>query len=141
MRWAIVVEGLDPQWPFGSPDGVGFLDTVLVGARVDLHADNCASAARIASDRLMWFFAAAASRASSSSAVSRTATTCIVHWLAAHPRFHMHFTPTYSCQVERLFGYVTTDLLQRSDYRSVPALEADLRAWVKAWNDAPKPFI
>jgi transposase len=65
-------------------------------------------------------------------------------WLAKHPRFHMHYTPTYSSwinQVERFFGYVTTDLLQRSDHRSVQALEADLRAWVAAWNENPKPFI
>ena len=68
----------------------------------------------------------------------------VVRWLAAHPRFHMHFTPTYSSwinQVERLFAHVTADLLQRSDHRSVQALEADLRAWIKAWNDDPKPFI
>ena len=67
----------------------------------------------------------------------------IARWLAAHPRFQMHFTPTYSSwinQVERLFAYVTADLLQRSDHRSVQALEADLRAWVKAWNEDPKPF-
>jgi len=68
----------------------------------------------------------------------------IVRWLEGHPRFHMHFTPTYSSwinQVERLFAYVTADLLQRSDHRSVQALEADIRNWVKAWNDNPKPFI
>jgi transposase len=65
-------------------------------------------------------------------------------WLAAHPRFTLHFTPTYSSwlnQVERWFAYVTGDLLQRSDHRSIQALEADLRAWAKAWNDNPKPFI
>lgn len=65
-------------------------------------------------------------------------------WLESHPRFHMHFTPTYSSwinQVERLFAHVTTDLLQRSDHRSVQALEADLRAWVKTWNDNPTPFV
>jgi transposase len=65
-------------------------------------------------------------------------------WLEAHPRFHMHFTPTYSSwinQVERFFAYVTADLLQRSDHRSVQALEADIRRWVKAWNDNPRPFI
>jgi transposase/transcriptional regulator with XRE-family HTH domain len=68
----------------------------------------------------------------------------VAKWLAAHPRFHMHFTPTYSSwinQVERLFAYVTTDLLQRSDHRSVQALEADLRNWIKAWNADPKPFV
>jgi transposase len=65
-------------------------------------------------------------------------------WLQAHPRFHMHFTPTYSSwinQVERLFAYVTADLLQRSDHRSVQALEADIRTWVNAWNQNPKPFV
>lgn len=68
----------------------------------------------------------------------------VTRWLRAHPRFTMHFTPTYSSwlnQVERLFAEVTRDLLQRSDHRSVQALEADLRDWVKTWNDNPKPFI
>ena len=65
-------------------------------------------------------------------------------WLAKHPRFHLHFTPTYSSwinQVERFFAYITADLLQRSDHRSVHALETDIRAWIEAWNDNPKPFI
>ncbi|GAA4395025.1 hypothetical protein GCM10023147_50900 [Tsukamurella soli] len=56
----------------------------------------------------------------------------------------MHFTPTYSSwinQVERLFAEVTRELLQRADHRSVQALENDLRGWVSAWNDNPKPFI
>ncbi|MGH9260492.1 MAG: IS630 family transposase [Acidimicrobiales bacterium] len=71
-------------------------------------------------------------------------TPTITKWLHDHPRFHMHFTPTYSSwinQVERFFAYITADLLQRSDHRSVHALEADLRAWVKAWNANPRPFI
>jgi len=68
----------------------------------------------------------------------------IIKWLRAHPRFHMHYTPTYSSwinQVERWFAYLTEQLLQRSDHRSVQALEKDIRAWVKAWNENPKPFI
>jgi transposase len=68
----------------------------------------------------------------------------VTAWLEKHPRFHMHFTPTYSSwinQVERFFAYVTTDLLQRSDHRSVQTLEADIRTWIKAWNDNPRPFI
>jgi transposase len=71
-------------------------------------------------------------------------TPAITKWRQAHPRFHMHFTPTYSSwinQVERLFGFVTTDLLQRSDHRSVQALETDIRTWVKSWNQNPRPFI
>jgi transposase len=68
----------------------------------------------------------------------------VTKWLTARPRIHMHFTPTYSSwinQVERLFAHVTADLLQRSDHRSVQALETDIRRWVKAWNDNPKPFV
>jgi len=30
---------------------------------------------------------------------------------------------------------------QHHDHRSVQALEADIRAWVKNWNDDPRPFI
>jgi transposase len=65
-------------------------------------------------------------------------------WLAKHPRFHVHYTPTYSSsinQVERWFAYLTEQLLRRSDHRSVQTLENDIRAWVKAWNENPKPFI
>lgn len=56
----------------------------------------------------------------------------------------MHFTPTYSSwinQVERLFTEVTREHLQRSDPRSVQALEKNLRNWFEAWNENPKPFI
>jgi transposase len=65
-------------------------------------------------------------------------------WLGGHPRVRLHFTPTYSSWlnlVERFFGYITTDLLQRSDHRSVQALEADIRTWVTAWNEEPKTFV
>jgi transposase/transcriptional regulator with XRE-family HTH domain len=68
----------------------------------------------------------------------------IKKWLATHPRFTVHYTPTYSSwinQVERWFAYLTDDLLRRSDHRSVQALEKDIRTWVKAWNDNPKPFV
>ncbi|MGH2860304.1 MAG: helix-turn-helix domain-containing protein [Solirubrobacteraceae bacterium] len=45
-----------------------------------------------------------------------------------------------SNQVERWFAYLTDDLLRRSDHRSVQALEKDLRDWVAAWNQDPRPF-
>ena len=32
-------------------------------------------------------------------------------------------------------------VLRRGDHRSVQALEADIRDWIKAWNTNPKPFI
>jgi transposase/transcriptional regulator with XRE-family HTH domain len=65
-------------------------------------------------------------------------------WLAKQPRFHMHYTPTYSSwinQVERWFAELTRQLIQRGDHRSVQALERDIRAWAAAWNDNPKPFV
>jgi transposase len=71
-------------------------------------------------------------------------TPAIKAWLAKHPRFHMHFTPTGSSwlnQVERWFGHLTQQKIRRGTHKSVQALEADIRAWVKSWNDDPKPFV
>jgi len=71
-------------------------------------------------------------------------TPAIKAWLAKHPRFHMHFTPTGSSwlnQVERWFGHLTEQKIRRGAHKSVQALEADIRAWVKSWNDDPKPFV
>jgi transposase len=71
-------------------------------------------------------------------------TPAIKAWLARHPRFHVHFTPTSSSwvnQVERWFGFITDQLIRRGSHTSVQALEADIRGWVKSWNDDPKPFI
>ena len=65
-------------------------------------------------------------------------------WLATHPRFHMHFTPTYSSwlnQVERWFGLLTDKRLRRSAHKSLRALENDIRDWLAAWNKDPQPFI
>jgi transposase len=67
----------------------------------------------------------------------------IQRWLTAHPRFHMHFTPTYSSwlnQVERWFGLLTDKRLRRGTHRSIRALENDIRAWIEQWNRDPKPF-
>ena len=70
-------------------------------------------------------------------------TPAINNWLAKHPRFHMHFTPTGSSwinQVERWFAYLTDQLLRRGVHKSVAALEKDVRNWIETWNDDPKPF-
>jgi transposase len=71
-------------------------------------------------------------------------TPAIHQWLIKHPRFHLHFTPTYSSWlnlVERWFAELTNRKLRRSAHRSVTALEADVAAWIDAWNADPKPFI
>ena len=68
----------------------------------------------------------------------------IMKWLAAHPRFHMHFTPTYSSwmnEVERWFGLLTEQQLRRGVHKSVAALEKSIRDWVGVWNQDPKPFV
>ena len=68
----------------------------------------------------------------------------IQKWLAAHPRFVLHFTPTSSSWlnlVERWFSELTTKLLKRGAHRSVRALNHDIRAWIDTWNDDPRPFI
>lgn len=65
-------------------------------------------------------------------------------WLARHPRFRLHFTPTGSSwinQVERWLGYLTDKLIRRGVHKSVQALEADIRAWIDTWNQNPRPFL
>ncbi|MET8348464.1 MULTISPECIES: IS630 family transposase [unclassified Micromonospora] len=71
-------------------------------------------------------------------------TPAIKTWLAAHPRFHLHFTPTSGSWlnlVERWFAELTRRKLRRSSHRSVKDLETDVNTWIAAWNEDPKPFV
>ena len=71
-------------------------------------------------------------------------TPAIQRWLAAHPRFVLHFTPTSSSWlnlVERWFAELTSKLLRRGAHRSVRQLNADIRAWIETWNHDPRPFV
>jgi transposase len=71
-------------------------------------------------------------------------TPAIKKWLAAHPRFVVHFTPTSSSWlnlVERWFAELTNKKLKRGAHRSVRQLNTDIRTWIDTWNDNPKPFI
>jgi transposase len=71
-------------------------------------------------------------------------TPAVKAWLARHPRFHLHFTPTSSSwinQVERWFGFLTEQKIKRGAHQSVRALENDIRAWITDWNTHPRPFI
>src|SRR4051794_241824 len=68
----------------------------------------------------------------------------IKRWLARHPRFVLHFTPTSSSWinlVERWFGELTTKLLRRGAHPSVRALNKDIRAWIETWNENPRPYV
>jgi transposase len=71
-------------------------------------------------------------------------TPAIQSWLAAHPRFVLHFTPTSSSWlnlVERWFAELTAKLLRRGAHRSVRELNSDIRAWIETWNDDPRPYV
>jgi transposase len=70
-------------------------------------------------------------------------TPAIRRWLAAHPRFVLHFTPTggsWLNLVERWFGELTARKLKRGTHRSVTELNADIRAWLEHWNENPRPY-
>ena len=76
------------------------------------------------------------------SATHKTPT--IQRWLKRHPRFTLHFTPTYSSWlnlVERWFAELTTKSIKRSAHRSVRELVASIRTWITNWNDNPKPYV
>jgi len=65
-------------------------------------------------------------------------------WLAKHPRFHMHFTPTSSSWlnlVERWFRDLTDKALRRGVFRSVPDLIAAIETYLKVHNNDPKPLV
>ena len=71
-------------------------------------------------------------------------TPSIRRWLLRHPRFTLHFTPTYSSWlnlVERWFAELTTKWLKRSTHHSVKELVASIKTWITRWNDEPKPFV
>ena len=71
--------------------------------------------------------------------------TPLIHrWLVRHPRFHLHFTPTYSSwinQVERWFAALTDKQLRRASHRSTRALEDAIRLYLAIYNADPKPFV
>lgn len=68
----------------------------------------------------------------------------IVHrWLLRHPRFVLHFTPTYASwlnQVERFFGLLTEHALRRGSHTSVPQLRKAILDYVETHNESGKPF-
>ena len=76
--------------------------------------------------------------------VSTHKTPEIHRWLLRHPRFHLHFTPTYSSwmnMVERWFAELTEKWLRRGTHRSTKELKDSIAHWVQQWNDDPRPFV
>ena len=68
----------------------------------------------------------------------------VKEWLAAHPRYHLHFTPTGSSwmnMVERFFAEITTKRIRRGTFRSVSELEKAIRCYLYEHNKNPVPFV
>ena len=65
-------------------------------------------------------------------------------WLARHPRFHMHFTPTSASWlnlVERFFGEITRKRIRRGVFHSVVDLQRAINDYLEIHNADPKPFV
>src|SRR5690606_2781245 len=65
-------------------------------------------------------------------------------WLAKHPRFHCHFTPTSASWlnlVERFFAEITTKRIRRGTFTSVAELEDAIYDYLMRHNADPKPFV
>jgi len=65
-------------------------------------------------------------------------------WLAKHPRFHLHFTPTSSSWlnlIERWFGKLTDKAIRRGVFHSVPDLIEAIEVYLNATNESPTPFV
>ena len=71
----------------------------------------------------------------------------VVAWLAKHPRFQLHFTPTSSSWLnlvsvnERWFRELTGKALRRGVFHSVPDLIAAIEKYMKVHNNEPKAFV
>jgi transposase len=67
----------------------------------------------------------------------------VKNWLAKHPRFHMHFTPTGSSwlnMVERFFADLTGDVVREGSFTSVADLSRAIEAYMAERNANPKPY-
>ena len=68
----------------------------------------------------------------------------VKEWLTANPRFKVHFTPTHASWmnlVEVWFGLVERQAVRRGVFKSVPDLNAKLRAFIEGWNKRAHPFV
>lgn len=68
----------------------------------------------------------------------------VKRWIAARPRFHVHFTPTYSSwlnQVEIWFNRITQQAIRRGTFSSVKDLIARIDSYVKSANANARPFV
>ena len=68
----------------------------------------------------------------------------VKRWLAAHPRYHVHYTPTSASwlnQVEIWFNIITQRAIRRGTFKSVKELVAKINQFVEQYNAATRPFV
>ncbi len=68
----------------------------------------------------------------------------VKRWLAAHPRYQVHYTPTYASwlnQVEIWFNLITQKAIRRGTFRSVKELVSKIEQFVAKYNLKTKPFV
>jgi len=68
----------------------------------------------------------------------------VKRWLAARPRYHLHFTPTYASwlnQVEIWFNIVTQKAIRRGSFRAVKELVARITHFEQHYNRSAHPFV
>ncbi len=68
----------------------------------------------------------------------------IKRWLRRHPRFRLHFTPTYSSwinMIERWFAKLTEEALRRGSHHNTRELREAIERHIEATNTSPKPFV
>jgi putative transposase len=66
------------------------------------------------------------------------------NWLAARPRYHIHYTPTYSSwlnQVEIWFNIITQKAIRRGSFRSTKQLREKIDQFIKTYNSKSTPFM
>jgi transposase len=64
-------------------------------------------------------------------------------FLSAHPKLHLHFTPTYSSwlnQVENWFSKIERDVIARGVFTSVPDLARKLMRYILHHNRTARPI-
>lgn len=68
----------------------------------------------------------------------------VKEWVAAHPRFHVHFTPTSASWlnlVERFFAEITRKRIRRGSFLAVAELVQAIQDYLAHHNRKPKPFV
>jgi len=68
----------------------------------------------------------------------------VLEWLADHPRWTFHFTPTSGSwlnAVENFFSVLTRRAIRRGVFKSVADLQDTIRAYIRRQNADPTPFV